>query len=47
MSARYDANQTAAQLGLAGCLVKPVDLGAVIAAVRGLCPQRDMWQEGV
>jgi two-component system, chemotaxis family, chemotaxis protein CheY len=38
MSARHDARQIAAQLDIAGCLVKPVDLNTVIAAVRGLCP---------
>jgi DNA-binding response OmpR family regulator len=39
MSARYDARQTATQLGLAGCLVKPIDLDTVIAAVRSFCAQ--------
>ena len=36
LSARHDACQTAAQLGVAGCLVKPFDLHTVIAAVRDL-----------
>jgi CheY-like chemotaxis protein len=39
MSARYDARQTAAELGLAGCLLKPVELDVVIATVRGFCHQ--------
>ena len=39
MSARYDARQTAAELGLAGCLLKPVELDVVIATVRDFCRQ--------
>jgi len=39
MSARYDARQIAAELGLAGCLLKPVELDVVIATVRGFCQQ--------
>jgi CheY-like chemotaxis protein len=37
VSARHDAAQTAARLGLAGFVSKPFDLGAVSAAVRQLC----------
>jgi CheY-like chemotaxis protein len=38
LSARHDARQMAARLGLAGFLGKPFDLETVVAAVRRLCP---------
>ena len=38
LSARHDAAQTAARLGLAGFISKPFDLDAVVTAVRRLCP---------
>lgn len=38
LSARHDAQQTAARLGVAECLAKPFDLETLIVVLRRHCP---------